>query len=98
MDEYEYRGYPIEYNSEGNYEIDFDDCVMEFVSYEEATAWIDSYLDSRPVVHTYHVSYVTQAYDRGYDEFIEASSKQVAIKLIKSMHPDLAYIADIYEI
>ena len=102
MEEYDYRGYPIGYNADGNYEIDFDDCVMEFVTYEEATEWIDAYLKEhpkpKPKLHVYRIFYATKDYDRGYDEFIKAYSEDEAIKILKYRNPDLAYISDLYEV
>lgn len=100
MEEYNYRGYPIGYNTAGNYEIDFDDCVMEFVSYDEATEWIDSYLEKhpKPVLHTYHIFYVTEDYIQGYDDYITAYNENDAIAQLKQLNPDLEYITDCYQI
>ena len=97
MEEYDYRGYSIEYNPEGNYEIDIDDCVFEFISYEEATEWVDNYLEEyRPNIHTYHIYYATK--DRGYDEFIKAYTSSEAENKLRQMYKDLLYITDIYEV
>lgn len=100
MEEYSYRGYSIEYNEFGNYEIDFDDCVMEFTTYEEATEWIDTYLDEHsthaPKLHTYHIFFATEDYDRGYDEIVTAYSEDEAISKVRRLNPDLAYITDCY--
>jgi len=99
MDEYDYRGYTITeidgYFYSGNYTFD---------SLDEAMDWVDSCLevdengDFVTLLNTYHIYYVTKFYDRGYDEFIKARSEDAAIRKLKSIHNDIAYIADIYEV
>ena len=87
-----YRGYLIELNDNGYYEICFNNEIVEFVSYEEALDWIDSQLEE-PKMHTYHVFYATK--DRGYDEFIQAYSSKEAEAKVWNMHDDILYITGI---
>lgn len=101
MEEYDYRGYPIGYNADGNYEIDFDDCVMEFVTYEEATEWIDAYLEEhpkpKPKRHAYNIFFVIKNHDHGFNEIVHAYTEDAAIAMLKRMYPDIAYITDCYQ-
>jgi hypothetical protein len=103
MNEYDYRGYVITEVPEGYYIVH----GATFPSYDEACDWIDDELDypslsTKPIVipelRTYHISYVTKSYDRGYDEYIQAYSEEEAIKHLKHWHRDIAYIADVYEV
>ena len=100
MNEYDYRGYVITEVPEGYFIVS----GATFSSYDEACDWIDEELDYPPLttdpnpvpeLHTYHIYYVTKGYDRGYDEYIQAYSEKEAIKYLKRMHRDIAYIADI---
>ena len=103
MTSYDYRGYVIFEDEEGYFIV--DNC--EFTSFDEACEWIDDFyrsIDTQDGVptpwgrHTYHIFYVTTAYDQGYDDFVIAYNEREAIQILRDRYPDIAYIADCYEV
>ena len=103
MNEYDYNGYTITEVPEGYYAVN----GIQFPSYDEACDWIDEVLhyppfttnpNPVPELHTYHISYVTKSYDRGYDEYITAYTPEAAEKYLRRLHRDIAYISDFYEV
>lgn len=100
MNYYDYRGYIVAELPQGYYMVE----GYQFASYDEACDWIDEILsepnvdNNAPELHLYHIYYVTKSYDCGYDEFIQAYSEKEALKYLKRMHRDIAYIADVYEV
>ena len=95
MEEYDYKGYTITEDNGYFYVGD-----NEFYSLDDAMDWIDDTVeevdDTPSVPYTYHIYYVTKDYNRGYDDFIEAYNEEEAIRKLKRMHRDIAYIADCY--
>lgn len=96
MNEYDYKGYTIT-EIDGYYYID----EYSFYSMDEAMDFIDSLVEdvsAVPELRTYHIYYVTNDYNCGYDDFIDAYSEDEAIKKLYRRHKDIAYIADCYRI
>ena len=99
MEEYDYKGYVIEYTDDGYYKVDFGDSTYEFTSYDEAADWLDSYIDSlTPELKTYHIFYIPYGADQGYDEFVKAYSKSEAKAKLRRMYPDIERILNADEV
>lgn len=105
MNTYDYRGYIITEDENGYFLLEDPSLgtAYEFISYDDVCDWIDELLDSNsiredlPQNHLYFISYVTSTYNKSYNEYIYAPSKEDAIAELKRTHNDIAYISDIYE-
>lgn len=85
MENYYYKGYLIEKNFNGYFQID----NMEFVSLDEATEWIDEMSATESSVsnmHTYFVTYVDFD-DFSDSEYVNAISEQEARRYIRKKYP-----------
>lgn len=109
MNTYDYRGYTINENENGYFWIEdaYTGSVYEFITYDEACDWVDETLNNdeedyesevaQPQLRTYHIFYVPEGANHGYDGYIEAYNPTEAIELFTQQEGDIEYITDIYE-
>lgn len=95
LDSYEYRGYKIEENPYGIFIGD-----MEFISYEEATEWVDSQLEETPMapvqLQTYRVFFVApRAYRQNSVIVPNCVDEDDAIDWVENVYCPRAQVVDV---